>query len=597
MKWNIKYGLLVLFMAACQLSLAQEQEITLALLQGMKSDSLVVDRKDGRYTLISGKSSDFYKDSLSNDYALKTDAEVIFLSHKLGQKVNIYKNEFKEIRIFGDRPEGFKEDNDTVTFSHSIKENEKTYLLLGIAGKREADTLASVGLGTNDSKIKLHIIYSAPESAGGTDRDSLVVAPNNGKGGKTGLAYPFKPYIWLLIVAVATIISVLVYLLRIRKVPQTSDLPGNDGATNVFGTDGTDGKLCNIDTDADETGKQENDSENQNETEGMAEAMPKKDYEKAIAELTDVLTGLQKDLARLTDEKSDLETKLKAEQDAHLADVKEQKELAKEQYNQLYTEYSALREQYSDEVDAWNQEREELLQEKDSKLTEQKEAYEHKISWLQKQHESEKKETGEAVEKDKERFIRSIQENLYAIGTEIINLKKSVGEYAADNIVKFFIDNMERGLKNADKSLTTIADKLGEYRTSGDLAAAVRILIISEWMSSDGLVNTVALLAAYCRIPEVACAMGTQGIDSSVIAYIQARLSALLGAAGVSLLIPNILADDFDAERYDYLNMETRIDLICTDLNASDYRRKVFDMSEVGYVTSESMKKPKVKYF
>ena len=71
----------------------------------------------------------------------------------------------------------------------------------------------------------------------------------------------------------------------------------------------------------------------------------------------------------------------------------------------------------------------------------------------------------------------------------------------------------------------------------------------------------------------------------------------LLGIVNMGILVPAVLANDFDKDNYEYKNGDTWIDRFFPEVSMRNYKGKVFDIVQVGYtIEGVTEKKPVVQY-
>lgn len=122
-------------------------------------------------------------------------------------------------------------------------------------------------------------------------------------------------------------------------------------------------------------------------------------------------------------------------------------------------------------------------------------------------------------------------------------------------------------------------------------------------MGRSGWINNVARLLSYSRLPvlkdgtDLPSQLELHGVSSALMECIYADLSSLLGIADMGLIVPAVLANNYNIESYEYTNGDTWIDKFFPDVSIRNYKGKVFDIVQVGYVIGgKTIRKPDVQY-
>ena len=118
----------------------------------------------------------------------------------------------------------------------------------------------------------------------------------------------------------------------------------------------------------------------------------------------------------------------------------------------------------------------------------------------------------------------------------------------------------------------------------------VKCLRPSGWM------NNAAQLFAYSRLPQLCTQLQTSGVNIATLEQLTGQAQALLGSANMSMIIPAVLATDFDKDAYDYQNGDVWINKMFSGITQRDYEGKVFDILQVGYTVGTTQSKPVVKF-
>ena len=197
--------------------------------------------------------------------------------------------------------------------------------------------------------------------------------------------------------------------------------------------------------------------------------------------------------------------------------------------------------------------------------------------------------------------IEIAQVYITAIDQDWTKIQESVETNSNKPIFKNNVIQIIEDLNSTKRSLEKATNSETSYNEQLTKEKLLEILI--QGLRKTGWINKTALLLCYSRIPQLANGQNLcdelvqQGLSVSLLERICANIEALLGKAGVGIVMPAVLANNFNIEDYDYENADIWIDKFFPGLNLRNYQKKVFDIVQVGYtINGELIKKPVVQY-
>lgn len=170
----MKYKLLILCLAVCQLAFAQDNKMTLDSLNKMNPVGLTINQDRDVVTIRGNKGVDFKKDSLN--YILHSNCNVLRFNSVTSsdKKLSIIKNDNSNLKFFCTK-ETFHEDKDP---RHVIKQDEEVFVWIDTVGKQANDTLACISIGiTYFSKGQSGKYYPDVERTKAEAKNLFVIKP------------------------------------------------------------------------------------------------------------------------------------------------------------------------------------------------------------------------------------------------------------------------------------------------------------------------------------------------------------------------------------------------------------------------------------
>ena len=186
------------------------------------------------------------------------------------------------------------------------------------------------------------------------------------------------------------------------------------------------------------------------------------------------------------------------------------------------------------------------------------------------------------AENSKYKFLlyERIMNEITPIGQVLDTLYKNVQDlYSSDHILYINLQEIEQGYKELVEFYATVLKEQ-------PINAIDRIYTeLIEKLDSCSWVNTLLRLSAYAKLDTFKC----HSIITNDLILIGKRIVALYSSYNVDIIIPQLLQDDYNNEKYEYDNNHTLwIENLC-ELNPIDYMGKVYDMVQVGYKISKDL--------
>lgn len=188
-------------------------------------------------------------------------------------------------------------------------------------------------------------------------------------------------------------------------------------------------------------------------------------------------------------------------------------------------------------------------------------------------------------------FINFINYNRIKSAVELLH-KNINTYYSSSDVIYSNANDIKQG---ADRFEGIIEDIINNSETNK--SELIRKELISR-LSSNSWINIVIRLNAYTKL-EIFNA--TQAIKNNII-NLSNLIVGLYKKFDIDIIVPELLKEDFDKDRFEYSNDETTwISHLC-NVNPAEYRGKVFDIIRAGYgiYNSEGVyeqRKPVVYYY
>ena len=375
-----------------------------------------------------------------------------------------------------------------------------------------------------------------------------------------------------------------------------------------------------------------------------------------VAELEAQIKQLGKDIASATEAIAEKNMEIAVEQ-KKVENITKKKEEWEAKYNKVNDELNAIAEKHEAEVDKLKSDHKEAniklkdkyereLENKNSEIENLKILHSEQLSIQKTEYEGkltvQKKEAEEAetkLNKEKENAISELntqhQGEINKLNQTIEELGKSVNVGRDETIEKanLILAAINEDLSKVDEAVNAIVNQApifvtiikdirsGLQRTieqfndyeKNEWAAPDKLqqqviedmqdIFINENLVRSGWMNNVARLLSYSRLPklhdgiDMPAELEAHGLDSALLENINAKMVTLLGIADMGILVPAVLANNFDKENYDYKNADTWIDQFFPEVNTRNYKDKVFDIVQVGYtINGQTERKPVVQY-
>lgn len=352
----------------------------------------------------------------------------------------------------------------------------------------------------------------------------------------------------------------------------------------------------------------------------------------------DAITEEKENVRKLTIQKENLDNKYKTLKDEYdKIDGKHQEEITK--LKEAHKEAS-LRQK--EKYEAQLKDKDEVIAKKQSDhetaLKDQKDQYEAKYTQQQeeskaalKKKEDDYQKTLEKLKKDQETKVAKLNATIKELGANanvgrdqaIEDAEKLLKTIASDlgsieNSVKAVVNQSPifvNSIYNILSELQRTQEEFEDYKTEdwgkpemlqAQVIADMQDIFINA-LNRSGWMNNVARLLSYSRLPklhdgtldgiDLPSKLEAHGISAAVLERIYANMVNLLGIANMGILVPAVLANNYDKESYEYKNDDTWIDKFFPEVSTRNYKGKVFDIVQVGYtVEGVTEKKPVVQY-
>lgn len=302
------------------------------------------------------------------------------------------------------------------------------------------------------------------------------------------------------------------------------------------------------------------------------------------------------------------------------SDHKEANLKQKQKYEKLLedkgTEIETMKTQHSEQLANQKTEYDRRFTEQNSKAQEAenklKEEHKKVISELNTQHQEKVnelnktiEELGKSVNVGRDETIAKANQIMAAINEDLCKADEAVKAVISQRpIFVTVIRNIRSGLQKTieqfnyyKENVWTAPNKLQQQVIEDMQGLFIDALSRSGWM------NNVARLLSYSRLPKLhdgidfPTELKNHGLDSALLENINAKMATLLGIADMGILVPAVLANDFEMGSYDYKNGDTWIDQFFPEVSTRNYSEKVFDIIQVGYtIKGQTEKKPSVQY-
>ena len=362
-----------------------------------------------------------------------------------------------------------------------------------------------------------------------------------------------------------------------------------------------------------------------NEIQVAEDTINKKNAE-IIAEKKNV-ESITKKKAELEDRYNKVSTQLNEVEGKHQAEINKLKESHKEAH-------LMQKAKYEQQIADINAEITQTIEENEAKLNKQKTDYEGKLNHQQTEHElamqqlkdkqakdisvlnanhkveidklnATIKDLGVSVNVGRDEMIKNADHLLEAISADIVLIEKSVD--AVVNQSPIFVNSINNILTEILRTREEFDEaKTGDWSKPDKLQAQViqdmQDIFINA-LNRTGWMNNLARLLSYSRLPklhdgfDLPAELEAHGISTAILERIYSNMVSLLGIADMGILVPAVLANDFDKDNYEYKNGDTWIDRFFPEVSTRNYKGKVFDIVQVGYtIDGVTEKKPVVQY-
>lgn len=357
-----------------------------------------------------------------------------------------------------------------------------------------------------------------------------------------------------------------------------------------------------------------------------------------INEKTEEIAAERKNVENITKKKEDWEGKynqIKSQLDVvdnkHKEEIDRLKDNHKEASRKQKEKYEKLLSEKNEEMSQKQEEHESALEklkvEYEGKLTEQKNAAEaaqqelkdeniKTVEKLKKDHianvdklKATIKELGVSVNVSRDETINNVKKLLETISVDLGVIDNSVNATVSQTPI--FVNSM----KNILTELQRTSEEFDDYKNDewkkpekkhSEVIVDMQEIFINA-LSRSGWMNNVARLLSYSRLPklydgtadgiDLPAELEAHGIPTALLERVYANMVNLLGIANMGILIPAVLANNFDKESYEYKNGDTWIDKFFPEISTRNYKGKVFDIVQVGYtINGVTEEKPVVQY-
>ena len=188
-------------------------------------------------------------------------------------------------------------------------------------------------------------------------------------------------------------------------------------------------------------------------------------------------------------------------------------------------------------------------------------------------------------------FINFINYNRIKSAVELLH-KNISNYYSSNNVLYSNANDIKQG---ADRFEGIIEDIINNSETNK--SELIRKELISR-LSSNSWINIVVRLNAYTKLEVIDI---PQAIKNNII-NLSNLITNLYKKFDIDIIVPEILKEDFDKEKFEYSNDETTwISHLC-NVNPAEYRDKVYDIIRAGYRVYNNegvyeLQKPVVYYY
>ena len=317
-----------------------------------------------------------------------------------------------------------------------------------------------------------------------------------------------------------------------------------------------------------------------------------------ISKKDDAIAEEKDHVKKLTIQKEEFETQLKDKD----------KEIAKKQ-SEHETALKAQKDQYEAKLSKQQEEAKAALKEKEDE-------YQKALEKLKKEQDAKVaklnatiKELGASANVGRDQAIEDAEKLLKTIASDLGTIENSVKAVVSQSPI------FANSINNIFSELQHTQEEFEDYKTEDwskpEMLQAQVITdmqdIFMKALNRSGWMNNVARLLSYSRLPklhdgtpdgiDLPSKLEAHGISAAMLERIYANMVNLLGIANMGILVPAVLANNFDKESYEYKNGDTWIDKFFPEVSTRNYKGKVFDIVQVGYtIEGVTEKKPVVQY-
>lgn len=197
----------------------------------------------------------------------------------------------------------------------------------------------------------------------------------------------------------------------------------------------------------------------------------------------------------------------------------------------------------------------------------------------------------------RDEFLSCIIKRFDSMTPGISRLAADARAVDSGSMAAYLAENMLDAFGYAVSDFKNAVDTLDDSVSISRIQSKLRTSLAEKWADQNGWVAILAQLTAYARIPAMHDSLLACGIDTMLLARLEADANDILGFLDMSIIVPSILADDFDSASMESVSGRTIIDRINPDIMPRDYVGKIFDLVIPGISTPTSTKKPRVTYF
>ena len=320
--------------------------------------------------------------------------------------------------------------------------------------------------------------------------------------------------------------------------------------------------------------------------------------QKSITQKNSTIAEEKEHVKKLTIQKEEFEAQLKdkdkeiaKKQTAHETALKDQKD-----------QYEAKLTQQQEEAKAALKKKEEEYQKALEKLKKDQDAKVAKLN-------ATIKELGASANVGRDQAIEDAEKLLKTIASDLGTIENSVK--AVVNQSPIFVNSINNIFSELQRTQEEFEDYKTEDWSKPEMLQAQVITdmqdIFMKALNRSGWMNNVARLLSYSRLPklhdgtpdgiDLPSKLEAHGISTAVLERIYANMVNLLGIANMGILVPAVLANNYDKGSYEYKNDDTWIDKFFPEVSTRNYKGKVFDIVQVGYtIEGVTEKKPVVQY-